>query len=96
MAKVVVNKVDEERGRVDFGQILRRAVELAGLIEKEAADRLKVERSQFSRWLCGKENAQTWRFHQDELLGPALIAAWAEVTPGAHIQTVITLDRKVG
>ena len=96
MAKASVHKVDEEHGRADFGHILRRAVELAGLIEKEAADRLKVERSQFSRWLCGKENAQTWRWNEHQLLGPALIAAQAEVTPGAHIQTVITLDRKVG
>jgi hypothetical protein len=96
MAKAVINKVDEEAGRARFGQILRRSVELAGLIEKEAAEQLGVERAQFSRWLNGKENAQTWRWSEHELLGPALIAAQAEVTPGAIIRTVIELQRKVG
>lgn len=96
MAKVVLNKMDDDALRARFGQILSRAVELAGLIDKQAADELGVDRAQFSRWLSGKENAQVWRFHAHALLGPALIAAQAEVTPGATIRTVIELERKVG
>lgn len=96
MAKADLNKVDEAKGRARWGEILRRSVELAGLIEKEAAERMKVDRAQFSRWLSGQENAQSWKFHCDELLGPALIAAQAEVTLGATIRTVIELERKVG
>ena len=95
-AKASIKKVDDADSRVKFGAILRRAVELAGLIEKDAADRLGADRAQFSRWLSGKENAMVWKFHADELLGPALIAAQAEVTPGAVIRTVIELERRVG
>ena len=96
MAKAVLTKGDESQGRRKFGEILRRAVELAGLIEKEAAEQMGVDRAQFSRWLSGLENPQVWRFQRHALIGPALIAAQAEVTPGATISTVITLERKVG
>ena len=94
MAKADLTKGDEERGREEYGQILRRSVELAGLTEKDAAARLGVERSQFSRWLSGKENAQVWRWHADDVLGPALIQAQAEVTPSARIRVVIDLERR--
>lgn len=96
MAKADLKKVEEEKGRRIFGQICARAVELAGLIDKEAAARLGVEPPQFSRWLAGTENPQCWRFHQDDLLGPALIAAQAEQTEGVTMRTVIELRRKVG
>lgn len=95
MAKVDLKKV-EEAARRAYGEVLARAVDLAGLIQKEAAARLKVDPAQFARWISGAENAQVWRFHQDELLGPALIAAQAEVTDGATVRTVIELRRKVG
>lgn len=95
MAKASLNKVDESRWRKEFGEILRRSVELAGLIEKEAAEQMGVDRAQFSRWLGGQENPQVWRFQRHPLIGPALIAAQAEVTPGATIRTVIELERKV-
>jgi len=95
MAKANLTKVDEDELRARFGRILARAVELAGLIDKDAAQRLGVERAQFSRWLSGKENPMVWKFHADELLGPALLAAQAEQTPGATIRTVIELTRKV-
>lgn len=96
MAKASLKKIDDDLARARFGQILARAVELAGLIDKQAADELGVDRAQFSRWLTGKENAQVWRFQRHDLIGPALIAAQAEVTPGATIRTVIELQRKIG
>jgi len=96
MAKASLNKVEESQARKGFGEILRRAVELAGLIEKEAAEQMGVDRAQFARWLGGQENPQVWRFQRHPLIGPALIAAQAEVTPGATIRTVIELERKVG
>lgn len=96
MAKAALTKSEEASGRAKWGAILRRAVELAGLIEKEAAERMKTDRAQFSRWLGGQENAQTWRFYCDELLGPCLLAAMAEETQGVVIRTVIELSRKVG
>jgi hypothetical protein len=96
MAKADLNKVADDQKRAKFGGILRRAVELSGLIEKEAAEQLKADRGQFSRWLSGQENAQVWKFFADELLGPCLLAAMAEETPGATIRQVIELQRKVG
>ena len=96
MAKAVVNKVDDATKRARFGAILRRSVELSGLIEKDAAERLKVDRAQFSRWLSGIENAHVWKFFDDDLLGPSLLGAMAEETEGASIRTVIELRRKVG
>ena len=96
MAKADLNKVDEARGRAKWGAILRRSVELAGLIEKEAAEQMKVDRAQFSRWLSGLENPQTWKFFVHDLLGPAMLAAMAEETEGASIRTVIELRRRVG
>lgn len=95
MAKVDLKKV-EDQARRDFGAVLERAIDLAGLIQKEAAARLGVDPAQVARWISGMENAQCWRFHRDELLGPALIAAQAEVTEGATVRTVIELRRKVG
>ena len=96
MAKADLNKVDDSVKRARFGRVLRRAVELAGLVEKEAAERMKADRGQFSRWLSGIENAQVWKFHADDLLGPSLLAALAEDTEGASIRQVIELHRKVG
>jgi Ni/Co efflux regulator RcnB len=96
MAKASINKKDDETARREFGQVLARCVELSGMTDKEAADELGTDRAQFSRWMTGKENPQVWRFHQHDLLGPALIAAQAEVTPGATVRTVIELTRKVG
>lgn len=95
MAKVDLKKFEDEKRR-EFGQILARCVELAGLTNKEAAVRFGIDQGQFSRWLSGMENPQVWRFHSDELLGPALIAAQAEVTEGATVETIIKLRRKVG
>ena len=66
------------------------------MIDKEAASRLRVDRGQLSRWFSGIENAHVWKFQADDVLGPALIAAQAEATPGATVRTVIELERKVG
>lgn len=99
MAKVGLARLknlEQDRYRKQFGQILRRAVELGGLIDKEAADQLGVDPAQLSRWYSGAENAQCWRFHAHETLGPCLLAAMAEETPGATIRQVIELQRKVG
>jgi hypothetical protein len=91
-----IKKLDEARFRAQFAAILSRAIELAGLIDKEAAAQLDIDPAVLSRWLSGKENAQCWRFKAHETLGPAFLAALAEDTEGASIRTVIELKRKVG
>jgi hypothetical protein len=96
MAKASLTKSEELDGRRRYGRVVARAVELCSLTNSEAADRVKVDRAQFQRWLSGLENAQTWRLHADDLIGPALLAAQAEDTPGATIRNVIELHRKVG
>jgi hypothetical protein len=94
MAKAdLTNRENDHRRR--FGRVLARAVELASLTNSEAADRLHVDRAQFQRWLSGAENAQVWRFHVNEILGPCLLAAQAEDTEGATIRQIIELQRKV-
>ena len=95
MAKVDLKKV-EDAARRSFGLVLARCVALASLTQKEAAGRLGVDPAQFARWISGVENGQVWRFHHDDVLGPALIAAQAEATDGATVRTVIELRRKVG
>ena len=94
MAKANLHKLDEQAGREAYGKVLRRAVELAGLIDKDAADQLGVDRAQFCRWLAGSENAQCWRFHQHAKLSVALIQAEAERTPRTRVRIHIEIDRE--
>lgn len=94
MAKADLTNREHDEKRA-FGVVLARMVELASLTNSEAADRLKVDRAQFQRWLSGAENAQVWRIKANELLGPCFLAALAEETPGAVIRQVIELQRKV-
>jgi hypothetical protein len=94
MAKADLTKRETD-GRRRWGRVVARAVELASLTNSEAADRVKVDRAQFQRWLSGAENSQTWRLHEDEILGPCLLAAQAEDTEGATIRQIIELQRKV-
>ena len=96
MAKADLTSVEIGKKRQQFGEILRRAGELASLMDKEIADRFGIDRAQLSRWYSAAENAQVWRYFADDLLGPALVAALAEATEGASIRTVIELHRKVG
>lgn len=96
MAKADLKKVDEAEKRRKFGQILARAVQIAGLMNKEVCERLVVDAGQLSRWFAGTENAHVWKFQDDELLGPAFLEAQAEVTPGATIRKVIELTKVVG
>lgn len=85
----------EAEGRRDFGRVLERCIKLANLNSEQAARRLGLDPAQLSRWIAGTENVQCWRLHQDDVLGPALIAAQAEATDSATVETVITLA-KVG
>lgn len=77
MAKATVKKV-EECGKVKHGLVLARAIQIAGLSQKEAADALDTDPSTLNRWLQAKEPQQTWRFEQHAVIGPAYLQAQAE------------------
>lgn len=95
MAKAAVKKLGEAQ-REAHGRVLARAIQIAGLSQKEAADALETDESTLSRWLRAKEPQQTWRFQQHAVLGPALLLAQAEGEAGVIVRHVIELERKVG
>ena len=85
----------EKRKR--HGATLGRAIELAHMNRDQAAFALgDIDKGQLSRWLSGKEHAQTWRFEQHDQLGRALIVAQAETRrDDFDVAMVITLKRRL-
>lgn len=84
--------------RAEYGAILRRASEIAGMNRDQTADALKVQPAQVSRWWSGDEAAQTWRYRRNKKLRLALLAADAEDATGVIVRTVIEFpsEKKVG
>jgi hypothetical protein len=76
MAKVDPNKVAEDKRA--YGALLRRAVEIAGLTDTDAADKLELHRATLSKWFVGTENPQMWRWHAVPVLRKAFREAEAE------------------
>lgn len=95
MAKADLKKVEQQQ-REAHGRVLARAIQLAKLSQKEAADLLGTDESTLSRWLAAKESQQTWRFQQHPTLGPALLVAQAEDETDVIVRHVIEVSRKVG
>jgi hypothetical protein len=90
MAKAVLT---EREKRARFGQILRRAAQIANCSRKEAACRLGVDEGQLGRWYSGDENAQVHRYHADPSLRDALRVAEAEDAGNVTVRTVIEMTR---
>lgn len=93
MAKAMLADLTIREKRADYGEILRRAVDLAGLSRKEAAATLHVDEGQLGRWFSGDENPQTWRFTAHPVLKQMLLIAQAEATTGAIVRTLIEVER---
>jgi transcriptional regulator with XRE-family HTH domain len=96
MAKVELPALTIREKRADYGRILRRASELAGLNRDETADALSVDKAQISRWWSGEENGQAWRYQAHPVLKQTLLVAQAEATQGAVVKMLIELERRVG
>lgn len=96
MAKVELPVVTLHDKRRDYGQILRRSRDLAGMNRDQTADALGVDPAQISRWESGDENAQTFRYQAHPVLKSTLLIAQAEATQGAIVRTLIEVERKVG
>lgn len=82
--------------REEYGKILRRSRELAGLNRDQTAHALNVDPAQITRWESGDENAQTFRYQAHPVLKSTLLVAQAEATQGAIVRTLIEVERKVG
>lgn len=89
MAKAKLPDVTLSEERAEYGAILRRASEIAGMNRDQTADALKVDPAQVSRWWSGDENPQAFRYRRCEKLRRALIAADAEDATGVIVRTVI-------
>lgn len=98
MAKATVKKLGD--GREAHGKVLARAIQIAGLSQKEAADALETDPSTLNRWIQAKEPQQTWRFEQHAVIGGAYLEALAEKRAqedsGVVVVTNISIRRKVG
>lgn len=92
MAKAGLKKLED--GREAHGRVLARAIQIAGLSQKEAADALDTDPSTLNRWLQAKEPQQTWRFEQHAVIGPAYLQAQAEkrAEEDCRIQVVTTIN----
>ena len=91
MAKAVLT---EREKRARFGQILRRAAQVAGCSRKEVAARLGVDEGQLGRWYSGDEHPQLYRYHFDAGLRDALRIAEAEDAGDVTVRTVIEMTRR--
>lgn len=96
-AKAELPAVTIREKRADYGRILRRARELAGMNRDEVARALgDVDPAQVTRWESGDENGQTFRYQAHPVLKSTLLIAQAEATQGAIVRTLIEVERKVG
>lgn len=86
MAKAI-HSVDEARIRV--GKALRRAVQIIGLDDQQAADLIGVDKSQFSRWIRGVENPIVARIYSTKLHGPFAIEM-ARDASACVVETTVT------
>lgn len=69
MAKADLMTPTVRENRAEYGKILRRARELAGMNRDEAARALgNIDPSQVTKWETGEENPQTWRYRRHPLL----------------------------
>lgn len=94
MAKADLSDVTLREKRAEYGQVLRRASEIAGLDRNQTADALKVDPAQVSRWWSGDENPQTWRYQQHERLRSSYLIAQAEKDASGLVEVETTVRIK--
>lgn len=94
MAKVELPDRTIYEKRAEYGAVLKRASELAGMNRDQTADALGVkDPSQITRWWKGEENQQVWRYYHDPKLRPALRLAEAESAADCEVEHVIKIRR---
>lgn len=95
MAKADLEHVTLREHRAEYGQLLRRASEIAGFDRNQTADALGVDPAQVSRWWSGDENPQVWRYRRHPRLRNAYLLAQAETDAGAGVmvETIVRIPR---
>lgn len=88
MAKVNLKEIETVE-KTAYGRVIARAIQIAGLSKKEAADVLAVDEGQLGRWISGKETPQTWRFRAVPQLRRALLFAEADDNEEVVVQTTL-------
>ena len=91
MAKAELPDLTLREKRAEYGGILRRASELAGMNRDQTADALTVDPAQVSRWWSGDENPQGWRYQQHPKLRIAYLRAQAEKDGAVVVKTVLEI-----
>jgi hypothetical protein len=87
---------DEADFRDLMGKAVERAILLCGWSVKEAADRIRRDRAQVSRWMAGTERPQfDALFAVPELRGPLVIALAEATGEVADVTTTVTIRRTV-
>lgn len=97
MAKAGFPDLTLREKRAEYGQILRRASEIAGMDRNQTAHALGVnDPSQISKWWSGEENPQTFRYRQHPKLRLAYLKAQAEGERDSAVRfkTVIEIDER--
>lgn len=92
-AKADLKNLEVDR-RARIGQILVRALQLAGLSQKEFAGLVDRDVAQVARWCSGAERPQFDVIDAVEVMRGPLVAAWAEVSGGCTITMTISLDAR--
>jgi hypothetical protein len=88
------NVAEPAEGRL-VGQVIGRALELAGLSRQEVAFTMGyADESSLCRWIAGVETPQFARLWQVAPLRPALVLAWAEHTEDIEVTTQISVRRR--
>lgn len=97
MAKATLPDLTLRENRAEYGRILKRARELAGMNRDECARALgDVDPSQVTKWETGEENQQTWRYRRHPTLKAAYKLAQGEADGAVlELREVITLAQKV-
>ena len=97
-AKVEPPVLTLRENRAEYGRVLKRTRELAGMNRDEVARALgNVDPAQVTRWENGDENPQTWRYRRNPTLKAAYKLAQGEADGAVlELREVITLAQKVG
>lgn len=78
MARATLDSRTLHDKRAEYGKVLRRTREIAGMTRDQAADALHVDPAQVSRFESGDEPQPTWRYRQHPTLRLAYMEAQAE------------------
>lgn len=99
MAKAAVpdvRKAESDDFRAEFGAVVDRVRQRAGLSLKQFADRIKRDERQIARWISGVERPQFDAIFAREEFRPLVVEAIAEIAgAGVQLETVVRVTRRI-